>query len=101
MANNKKNNKKYRKQKQRKSFPWLFVALGAGLLFVAAAIFFANGNGGDSGDGAPTVSVDQNKIDYGYVKFGENRQFTLKVTNSGTGTLRFTEKPYVEVLEGC
>ena len=97
---NKKNNKKFRKQKQRKTFPWLFVALGGGLLLVAAAILFANRNGGGSG-GTPAVSVDQNKLDYGYVKFGEDRQFSLKVTNTGDGTLRFKDKPYVEVLEGC
>jgi hypothetical protein len=35
------------------------------------------------------------------VKFGENRQFTLTVTNTGDGNLRFKEKPYIEVLEGC
>jgi hypothetical protein len=96
---NKSSKKKFRKQKQRRTFPWLFVALGGGLLLVAAAIFFANQNGGTGG--TPAISVDQNKIDYEYVKFGENRQFTLKVTNTGDGTLRFEEKPYVEVLEGC
>ncbi len=100
MANNRKNIKKLRKQKQRKTFPWLFVALGGGLLLVAAGILFANRNGGDRG-GTPAISVDQNKIDYGYVKFGEDRQFTLKVSNTGNGALRFKEKPFVEVLEGC
>ena len=94
-----KKNQKYRKQKQRKRFPWLFVALGGGLL-VLAAILFANRSGG-AGGGTPSLTVDQNKIDYGYVKFGENRQFAIKVTNSGDGSLRFKEKPYVEVLEGC
>ena len=93
---NKKNNKKYRKQ--RKNFPWLFVALGGGLLLFAAILFVRNG--GDGG-GTPAMSVDQNQIDYGYVKFGENRQFTLKITNTGNGTLRFKEQPYIEVLEGC
>ena len=92
-----KKNQKYRKQKQAKKFPWLFVALGGGLLLLAAVLFARNGGGG----GTPSMSVDQNKIDYGYVKFGENRQFALKVTNTGDGTLRFKEKPYVEVLEGC
>jgi hypothetical protein len=92
-----KKNQKYRKQKQRKNFPWLFVALGGGLLL--AATLFAR-NGGDGG-GIPSMSVDQNKIDYGYVKFGENRQFALQVTNTGDGTLRFKEQPYIEVLEGC
>src|SRR5512138_2218373 len=95
---NKKNNKKYRKQQQGKNFPWLFIALGGLLIF--AAVLFANRNGGGSG-GTPSISVDQNKIDYGYVKFGENKQFTLKVTNTGDGNLRFKEKPYIEVLEGC
>jgi len=94
----KKSSKTYRKQKQRKNFPWLFVALGGGLLLLAAFLF-ANRNG--DGGGTPFIAVDQNKIDYGYVKFGENRQFTLKVSNTGDGTLRFKEKPYIEVLEGC
>ena len=93
-----KNTKKYRKQKQRKNFPWLFVALGGGLLLLAA-VLFARNNG--DGGGTSSLSVDQNKIDYGYVKFGENRQFALQVTNTGDGTLRFKEEPYIEVLEGC
>lgn len=93
-----KNNKKYRKQSQRKSFPWLLVALGGGLLLLAA-VWFAR-NGGD-GSGTPSLKVDQDKIDYGYVKFGENRQFAFKVTNTGDGTLRFKEEPYIEILEGC
>ncbi len=93
-----KNTKKYRKQKQSKNFPWLFLALGGGLLLLAAVLFArSNGDGG----GTPSLSVDQNKIDYGYVKYGENRQFAVKVTNTGDGTLRFKEEPYIEVLEGC
>ena len=91
-----KKNKKYRKQ--RKNFPWLLAALGGGLLLIAA-VFFARG--GDTGGGTPAIKVDQNKIDYGYVKFGENRQFRFQVTNTGDGNLRFKEKPYIEVLEGC
>jgi hypothetical protein len=94
------NNKRYRKQKQAKKFPWLLVVLGGGLL-VLAAVLFANRLGGDTGSGTPKMAVDQNKIDYGYVKFGNNKQFTIKLTNDGDGTLRFKEKPYVEVLEGC
>jgi hypothetical protein len=92
-----KKNQKYRKQKQQKSIPWLIAALGGGLLLIAAVLFARGGSGG----GTPSIKVDQDKIDYGYVKFGETRQFALKVTNSGDGTLRFKEKPYIEVLEGC
>ena len=90
--------KKYKKQK-KKNIPWLLLALG-GILVVIAAFFFARQSGGDGG-GTPSIAVDQQKIDYGYVPFGNNKTFAIKVTNTGTGTLRFKDKPYVEVLEGC
>lgn len=89
-----KNKKKYRKQ--RKNFPWPLVAVG-GLLLVVAAFFFANQDGG----GTPSIQVDQQKIDYGYVKYNEPRSFAIKVTNTGDGTLRFKDQPYIEVVEGC
>jgi len=94
-----KKNQKYRKQKQRKNFPWLFVVLGGGLLLLAA-VLFAN-RSGRAGGGTPSIVVDQQKIDYGDVKFGVNKTFTIKVTNTGDGTLRFKEDPYIEVVEGC
>lgn len=93
--------KKYKKQK--KSFPWPVMVFG-GILLIVAAFLFANknGNGGsDEAGGTPQIAVDQQKIDYGYVKFGNNESFKIKVTNNGTGTLRFKEQPYIEVLEGC
>ncbi|MBI5953642.1 MAG: hypothetical protein HY865_18465 [Chloroflexi bacterium] len=91
-------NKKHNKQKQRKGFPWTFIAIG-GILLIVAAFFFAN-QSGDSG-GTPSIAVDQQKIDYGDVKFGVNKTFAIKVTNTGDSTLRFKEEPYIEVLEGC
>ncbi len=94
-----KKNQKHRKQGQRRKTPWLLVLLGGGLLMLAA-VLFANRTG-DTGGGTPALAVDQNKIDYGYVKFGETRQFALKVTNTGNGTLRFSEDPFIEVVEGC
>jgi hypothetical protein len=92
-------NQKYRKQSQNRKFPWLLVLLGGGLL-VLAAVLFAN-RSGEAAGGTPKIAVDQNKIDYGYVKFGETRQFAFQVINTGDGTLRFKEDPYIEVVEGC
>ena len=91
-------NQKYRKQKQSRNFLWLFVALGSSLLLLAAILFARNS--GTSG-GTPALAVDQQKIDYGDVKFGVNKSFAIKVTNMGDGPLRFKEAPYIEVLEGC
>jgi hypothetical protein len=92
-----KKNQKYRKQK-KKNFPWLLVVLGGGLLLLAV-VLFANRSG--DGGGTPSIAVDQQKIDYGDVKFGVNKTFAIKVTNTGDGMLRFKEDPYIEVMEGC
>ena len=91
-----KKNQKYRKQ--RKNFPWLLAVLGGALLLLAA-VLFANRSG--DGGGTPSIAVDQQKIDYGDVKFGVEKAFAIQVTNTGDGTLRFKEAPYIEVLEGC
>jgi len=40
--------KKFKRQKQRKRFPWPFVAIG-GVLLLLAAFFIANRSGGDNG----------------------------------------------------
>ena len=89
---------KHKRQKQRKSFPWTLVVFG-GILLIVAAFFFASQGAG--GNGTPSIAVDQQKIDYGDVNFNVEKTFAIKVTNTGDGTLRFKEKPYIEILEGC
>jgi len=91
-----------RRRRQSKGIPWVFIALGA-VFIIAAIVRIANQNGSGSVSdiGTPQIAVDQQKIDYGYVKFGNDKQFSVKVTNSGDGVLRFNVKPYIEVLEGC
>ena len=88
--------KRHKRQKQ-KPFPWPFVVAG-GILLLLAAFFFARQGGGG---GTPSITVDQQKIDYGDQHFGTNLTFEIKVTNTGTGTLRFKEQPYIEIVEGC
>ena len=86
-------------KREPKSFPWLLAILGGGLL-ILAAVLFANQSSSDGG-GTPSIAVDQQKIDFGDVKFGVNKTFAIKVTNTGDGTLRFKETPYIEVVVGC
>lgn len=101
MSRNKK------RQRQKKTFAWPILVFG-GILLLVAAFLLANrsgggggGGGGGSANGTPQIAADPQKIDYGYVKFGNNETFKIKVTNTGTGVLRFKDKPYIEVLEGC
>ena len=91
--------KKVEKQKQKRRNTTILLAIG-GFLLVFAAILFARQGGGDGG-GTPSIAVDQQLIDYGDVKFNTNKTFAVKVTNTGDGTLRFKEEPYIQVLEGC
>jgi hypothetical protein len=93
-----KNNRKFKRQKQRQKFPWLPMALG-GVLLILVALLLTSQNS-DRG-GTPSIAVDQQKIDYGDVKLGVNKTFAIKVTNAGDATLRFKEEPYIQVLEGC
>ena len=95
----KQNRHKARRQKQKKSFPWILLVLG-GAFLVVAAFLFARQGGGDGG-GTPSIAVDHQQIDYGDVKFGVEKTFAIKVTNTGDGTLRFKEAPFIQVLEGC
>jgi hypothetical protein len=88
-----------KKKRQQKRFPWTLVALTA--LFILGSVFvFANNGSADSG-GTPAITVEEANIDMGYIKLGEYRSINIKVTNTGDGTLRFKEQPYIEVLEGC
>uniref|UniRef100_A0A7C4KGH9 DUF1573 domain-containing protein n=1 Tax=Anaerolinea thermolimosa TaxID=229919 RepID=A0A7C4KGH9_9CHLR len=89
-----------KKTTQKNKFPVPLVALvGGGILLVAVALFFVFGNA--DGGGTPQLTVDQELIDYGDVTFNTPKTFSIKVTNTGDGVLRFKEKPYIQILEGC
>jgi len=89
--------KRHKRKTQKLIPPWILFAVAGALLVVAAFLIARQGGGG----GTPSIAVDQQKIDYGDVKFGVNKNFAIKVTNTGDGTLRFKEEPYIQVLEGC
>jgi len=95
----KQKRQKYKKQKQKQRNTWILLTIG-GLALVFAAFLFTRQDTDDNG-GTPAIAVDQQQIDFGDVKFNTNKTFAVKVTNTGDGTLRFKEKPFVQVLEGC
>jgi hypothetical protein len=95
--------KKMSRQKKRNSSLPLIALLVGGLILVLAAFGFSLLNRNDAGEGGgdPAIAVDQERIDYGDVKLDTPLTFQFKVTNTGSGTLKFTQEPYIEVVEGC
>ncbi len=91
---------KRRRQASNNRLPWPVLLAVGGVVLIVAVFFLANRGGGGAG-GTPQIAVDKQKVDYGYVKFSNDESFTIKLTNTGDGVLRFKEKPYIEVPEGC
>jgi hypothetical protein len=97
--------KRYKSNRKRKHNQALLLAVG-GLLLVAAVVLFT-GLGQSSPKvpvevkGQPSLKVDQERVDFGEVKFEQPVYVTFTLSNVGDQTLRFSEQPYIEVLEGC
>lgn len=96
------------KPKQTGSIAALFIILG-GVLLLAASVFFVlrrsptadQGSEKGSVTGAPAIRLDKENVDLGTIKLGQTVNVSFEITNAGDRPLRFTEAPYVEVLEGC
>jgi cell division septal protein FtsQ len=94
-----------KKKKQKKTITFLF--LGGLLLVTAGSVigYSAWKNRSDpeliTVSGQPSLTVDQELIDYGDVKFDTPKTFAINLTNVGDETLRINDTPYVEVREGC
>ena len=93
--------KNRRRQKKKTITAPVFILMFGGALLLAAGIILGVQQVGGDGDGTPALAVDQEVIDYGEVKLDTDLTFAVKVTNTGDGTLRFREEPYIEVREGC
>jgi hypothetical protein len=51
--------------------------------------------------GQPSLNVDREHVDLGDVPLGQTVSVSFEVSNVGDQPLRFSEAPYVEVVEGC
>lgn len=93
------------KQKPKKSLLPLWLSLAGLALVLIAGWSFWSSNAQTKANvevkGAPRLKVEKDKIDHGEIKLGSPIRDDVRVTNVGDQTLRFTEAPYVEALEGC
>jgi len=104
MSQNKSN--RYSKKRQRQNQRWLPILITLGGLMLVGLAFLALRDKPAPGaavevTGAPSLKVDKEKVDLGEVKLGKTVEVTFQLTNVGDETLRFSEQPYVEVVEGC
>src|SRR5690606_24156778 len=96
------NHKKQKAQKQN----WVPYLLGLSLVLLAGLVFFvlrkdAPPKAEVEVTGAPSLRVDQEKIDLGVMKFNQPAEASFQLTNVVDQTQRFSEDPYIEVAEGC
>jgi hypothetical protein len=83
---------------------WGVIAAGVALIaFVVIQAISSNSTPPPvtNGAGEPALQVDKEKVDFGDVKLGQTVEAKFEVTNVGDQPLRFTKKPYIEVIEGC
>lgn len=107
MSNKKYESRHHQALKRRKSQRiWLLLGLG-GAFLIGAALFVLRGNQNPQTlaaievQGAPSLKADQEKIDLGNAQLGQTVKVSFRLTNVGDKPLQFSEKPYVEVVEGC
>ena len=99
-----KTNRYSKKQHRRNKWLPVLLALGGVLLLSLAFLAFRKDPAPKAAievTGAPSLKVDQEKVDLGDMKFNQPAQVTFQITNVGDQTLRFTKDPYIEVVEGC
>ncbi len=97
--------KKIQKKPNRWRIPVILATAGVVALIAAMLLDFDIGGRPvdftPSVQGAPGISVDNERFDYGDVRLGTTVKTVFNVTNVGTQDLKFTSRPYVEVKEGC
>ena len=96
--------KSTQKKKQGNKLLPILLGLG-GLVLLAWAVFTMFGGSKPKTaievSGAPSLKVDKEKVDLGNVKLGQTVEVSFLLSNAGDQPLKFNEKPYIEVKDGC
>src|SRR5262245_40288405 len=87
---------------------WIWLGLGGVILAAAGLVALAAWQGGKTSaaftpeaTGRAKLKADQQQVDLGNVRLGQTVAVAFELTNVGDKPLRFTDQPYVEVVEGC
>lgn len=93
-------------QKKQRAPIWLWAIIAAGVALIAFVVIDAASRNATPPPaplvkGGPALQVDKENVDFGNVALGQTVEAKFEVTNVGDQPLRFTQKPYVEVVEGC
>lgn len=83
--------------RRRRLRPLLLILTGVALVLLAVLVLPRL----SAAPGTPALDVEPALVDLGDVPLGQWVQVELTVANRGDGVLRFRERPYVEVREGC
>ena len=101
-----KPSKKVVVQQKPKPPIWLWGLIAAGVALIVFVAFQAISSNSTPPPtplvtGGPALQVDKQGLDFGNVALGQTVEAKFEVTNAGDQPLRFTKKPYIEVIEGC
>ena len=105
-------NSRLRKQQQpralRNILPTPVILVLGGVVLIAGALFALWKSGQPATpkvpvevNGSPRLKVDRETVDLGDVPLDKTVTVSFQLTNVGDKTLRFSDEPTIEVLEGC
>ncbi len=106
--------KRYRSKRRKKQgglsniLPTPLLVILAGFVLVAGALFALWKSGQPATpkvpievNGSPSLKVDRELVDLGDVPLNKTVSVSFQLANVGDKTLRITNKPFIEVVEGC